>query len=241
MRQQLLLAAALVLLCGGLSRAATPTATRTATPTATRTSTPTATRTSAPTATNTPIPTATNTPAPTATTPPPTATSTAVPAATATPTPTSTAVPTATLTLAQVRTRVDNRLAAIFPTVQAKEATYQAGHSRYWQGIATTVNLPDNGGDCIPDASRKPYYQLESWADLFPGLLQGSEPAAFEIHVYDGPLGQGYVSRVWALYQGTVYTRAQNVGPETWRQYAWRAETDPNIVPQAVGGPVGVQ
>ncbi len=158
----------------------------------------------------------------------PTRTSTPTATATSTATPT----PVATLTLAQARTRVDNRLAALFPTVQAKETTYQAGHGRYWQGLATTTTFPDNGGDCIPNTSRKPYYQLESWADVFPNFFLASEPAIFQIDVYHGPLGQGYVATVWVRYLGNIYTRAQNVGAETWRTYAWRQETDPTTLPQ---------
>ena len=43
--------------------------------------------------------------------------------------------------------------------------------------------------------------------------------------VYDGPQGKGYVGTVWAAFDGSVYSRARNFGPETERTLDWRRLT----------------
>lgn len=46
-------------------------------------------------------------------------------------------------------------------------------------------------------------------------------PAAMVIDVYDGPQGKGWQATVFVRVLGTVYSRTQQVGPETWRNRAW--------------------
>lgn len=134
-------------------------------------------------------------------------------------------------TLASARAKVDTWLTNNFPTVITKQNTYFASHDRYWQGLLTcsgTNQIPNftaaSDGDSVPDnLDSKPYYESESIADIFPGFVGLPLPAAFLCDQYVGPLGVGYVVTVFVRFNGTIYTRSHNVGPETWRESAWAA------------------
>jgi len=52
-----------------------------------------------------------------------------------------------------------------------------------------------------------------------------SLPFALAVHVYNGPQGHGFVGQVWVKYEGTIYTRAKNYGPEDWRTRDWDIAT----------------
>jgi hypothetical protein len=134
-------------------------------------------------------------------------------------------------TLAEVRDAVDARLADLWTNqIVPRQNTYASNHGgRYWQGIITTnlAAMPDNlttGSilEVVPDTTRKPTDQAESWAAASINL-GATIPMALEIHAYDGPSGKGYVGIVWAKWTGTWYRRSQAFGPETWRTVAWAA------------------
>lgn len=125
-------------------------------------------------------------------------------------------------TLAQIRTAVDNKLAALWPVVQAKQATYAANHNgRFWQGLVTRSIPPADGATALPDVGQKcPTDQPDPWPSA---ILTTPMEMSLVIDVYSGPLGDGYVATVQVTVLGQTYERAAQVGPETWRQYAWRA------------------
>jgi hypothetical protein len=134
-------------------------------------------------------------------------------------------------TLVQVRNAVDVRLTTLWTnTIVPRQNAFFAARGKYWQGILTTdlLALPDNPNsgsgtvlEVAPATTRHPTDQAETWADAAI-VLGATIPMALEIHTYDGPLGKGYVGIVWAKWANTVYRRAQNNGPETWRTEAWQ-------------------
>jgi hypothetical protein len=133
--------------------------------------------------------------------------------------------------LAQVRNFVDARLTTLWTDVIVpRQDTYFANNGKFWQGIRCLDlgNLLDNPQNAlnvvlemVPDLTRKPTDQATSWAAANVNL-GATIPMALQIDVYDGPEGKGYVGQVWAKWNGTIYTRAQNHGPESWRTFAWR-------------------
>lgn len=133
-------------------------------------------------------------------------------------------------TLLQVRNAVDTRLANLWTNqVQPRQATYFAAHGHYWQGIITTplLSLLDNPSDAnptvlemVPALLNHPTDQAETWTDALI-VLGATIPMALECHTYGGPLGQGYVGIVYGKWNGNVYTRRQNFGPETYRDMPW--------------------
>lgn len=134
-------------------------------------------------------------------------------------------------TLARVRMVVDDRLQDLWQNqIVPRQDAYFATHGKYWQGLRTFLltQLPDNPADgtttvleVAPVRDSHPTDQPETWEGA--GIdLGASIPFALLMDTYGGPQGQGFVGTVWAMWDGNVYTRAQNRGPETWRTFDWR-------------------
>ena len=127
-------------------------------------------------------------------------------------------------TLQQTRTAIDDWLAARWPTVTSRQADYFASHGRYWQGLRTrTVPVQwdaQTDGSAVPDALDRAPADSPSWRSVFPEF-DAVLPAVVRCDVYDGPLGIGYVVTVEVTWNGRVFWRSQNVGPEVWRTVGW--------------------
>jgi hypothetical protein len=128
--------------------------------------------------------------------------------------------------LAQLRTRVDAWLADKWPTVVARQQNFFANRGRYWQGLKTHTIDPahtnSTEGDSIPDQlNANPTDQFENWSTVFPEWDGVAIPCAVQCDVYDGPEGKGWVATIWIRFNGTLYSRSQNVGPESHRTEAW--------------------
>lgn len=127
-------------------------------------------------------------------------------------------------TLAQIRDAADTWLAARWPTVQARQATYAANHNgRYFQGRITHGLVPVDSVDSAADRlSDHPTDQPESWSNAIAGLPV-NWPLALVMDVYRGPEGWGYCATVYVRVSanGKTYTRSQNVGSESWRTKGW--------------------
>lgn len=134
-------------------------------------------------------------------------------------------------TLARVRMYVDDRLTDLWQNqIVPRQDAYFAARGKYWQGLRTGVltALPDNTDDGRTDVREvsplvltHPTDQAETWTDA--GIDLGSSiPMVLSIDTYGGPFGDGYVGTVWAMYDGDVFTRAQNRGAEDYRTYDWR-------------------
>jgi hypothetical protein len=134
-------------------------------------------------------------------------------------------------TLVQVRNAVDARLTALWTgQVVPRQAQYASNHGgRFFQGYLTFVlsalpNNPSNASptllEVVPVLDTHPTDQAFTWLDA--GLnLEATIPMALQMDVYDGSLGKGYVGTVWGRWNGNLYTRSQNNGPEVWRSQPW--------------------
>lgn len=134
-------------------------------------------------------------------------------------------------TLAQTRTRVDNWLATHWPQFVARQENYFTNKGRYWQGLLTHTTVPPHtsgaDGDSIGDRINiHPTDQFEDWITAFPEWENVALPAAVKVDVYDGPQGKGYCATLYVRFNGVLYSRAQNVGPEAFRTYGWRVEDE---------------
>jgi hypothetical protein len=130
------------------------------------------------------------------------------------------------LTLQEARQKVDQWLAARWPTIQDRQATYLANHGRYWQGLRSNISnltYTDATDASIPadNLGSSPTDQIETWLAVFPELNGINFPAVVWIDTYNGPEGQGYVASVFICHNANCYLRSQNVGPEAWRTAAW--------------------
>lgn len=125
-------------------------------------------------------------------------------------------------TLAQIRQAVDDRLVTLWGVIQARQDNYAANHNgRYWQGLYSHSITPADGLEVVPTIGLT--CPTDQQGEPYPLAIRTALlPMALRIDVYDGPEGTGYVATVYVTVQGVTYTRAAQVGPETWRQYGWR-------------------
>ena len=120
-------------------------------------------------------------------------------------------------TLNQARTRANDWLTARWPALVNRQEAFFLAHGRYWQGLITHLVPPnhtsDSYGDSIADRlAIKPSDEAENWIDAFPALEGVNFPAALQIDVYEAPEGHGWVATIWVRFNGTIYSRSQNVG-----------------------------
>lgn len=132
-------------------------------------------------------------------------------------------------TLNQVRTRIDIWLTNKWPTVVARQQNFFTNRGKYWQGLLTHSVPPgfttSQDGDALADKlNQSPTDQFENWSAVFPEWNIELMPCAIKCDTYDGPDGKGYCVTIYVRYNGVIYSRAQNVGPESHRTYGWRAE-----------------
>lgn len=133
-------------------------------------------------------------------------------------------------TLAQVRATVDNWVDTRWPTVVARQETFFANRGRYWQGLITHSTIPTHtttvdGSSLADRLNSGPTDQNSTWANVFPEWLTDLFPAAVWVDSYKGPLGYGWTLNVLARYNGNLWRRIVNVGPETWRSMPWEQVT----------------
>jgi hypothetical protein len=124
-------------------------------------------------------------------------------------------------TAAQIKSAVDSKLAALWTTIQNKEAAYAAAHNgRFWQGLLTAFPYPADGATAFPTiGSACPTDQQgHPWPSA---ILTTPLEMAIQIDCYDGPLGQGYQATVYVTISGNTWTRTAQVGPEDWRVIGW--------------------
>lgn len=130
-------------------------------------------------------------------------------------------------TLAQARQKVDDWLALKWPDIVARQQNYFANRGQYWQGLKTHTVVPEYtnsaDGDAIADnLNAKPNDVFSNWSTAFPDWVNAPLPCAVKCDVYLDPVdGWGWVATVYVRYNGTLYSRSRNVGPQAWRTQAW--------------------
>lgn len=124
------------------------------------------------------------------------------------------------MTLQEIKDAVDTKLATLWGAVQNKEDTYFTANSRYWQGKRTHSVIPADGVETLPDiGTDAPAYQGSPYPTAIRNVAM---PMALEIHQYRTPVGEfGYQAFVYVTVLGETWARSAQVGPETWRAFAW--------------------
>ncbi len=87
-----------------------------------------------------------------------------------------------------------------------------------FQGINTPSTPPDDGASVVPDLSKKPTDQAESWADMFNipdgTALDPTWACSMQIDVYEGPLGKGWTLTARARKDTTLMSKVWSFGTE---------------------------
>lgn len=139
-------------------------------------------------------------------------------------------------TLTQARQKVDDWLALKWPDIVARQQNYFVNRGQYWQGLKTHTVVPaftsGQDGDSIADRlDAQPDDVFSNWSTAFPDWVNAPIPCAVKCDVYQDPLdGWGWVATVYVRYNGTLYSRSRNVGPQAWRTRAWAVEIE-NPIP----------
>jgi len=133
------------------------------------------------------------------------------------------------MSLATVRTKIDDWLLLRWATLVSRQDTFFTNRGKYFQGRWThTVEVTQTDaltGDTISNnLTDHPTDQAQHWQDFIGNAFNALPlPCRLRIDVYNGPLGWGWVATLQVRYNGNVYERSGNVGPETWRTEAWHA------------------
>ncbi len=111
---------------------------------------------------------------------------------------------------AGIEKQCNDTLNAVTSQLVAIQTAYANDHhGRYWQGLATPATPPKDGNKTAPDKTRKPTDQLEDWSAI---TLPATTPISVEVHVHDGPQGQGYTVFGLIDLAGRMWRRAVGVG-----------------------------
>lgn len=137
-------------------------------------------------------------------------------------------------TLNQVRTKIDDWVTGKWPTIVARQENYRTNRGTYWQGLITHSVLPtfatNASGDAAADLlNSNPTDQFSSWLNVFPEWVAELLPCAVKVDVYDGPQGAGWTLTALVIYNGDIYKRVVNVGPESSRAQAWAKYVPPTF------------
>ena len=121
---------------------------------------------------------------------------------------------------------VDIMLDGIRAEWEGLQKDYLFTYGLYFQGIQTHDVIPTLEAEAPPDKSKKPHDQPHDWNDFGLGL-PGNMPGSVALHIYNGPLGQGYMLEAKTIEAKRLQTKAEAYGPEaSWRSHGWLAWED---------------
>ena len=112
---------------------------------------------------------------------------------------------------------VDVMLDGVRSEWESLQDDYYSTYGRHFQGIQTHDVTPTLGAEAPPDKSKKPTDQPHDWNDFGLGL-PGNMPGSIALHVYDGPLGQGYSLEAKTREGLVLWRRVESYGPEAGRR-----------------------
>ena len=127
-----------------------------------------------------------------------------------------------------VKDRIDNWLAPRWSWLVGKQDDYFVSHGRYFQGLWThTAEVEQDEVDVLDEVPNnldsKPTDQTHTWRDAVGNAFDALPfPCRLRLDVYEGPQGHGWIAILEVLYQGEVYVRSKQVGPETHHTHDWR-------------------
>jgi len=99
---------------------------------------------------------------------------------------------------------------------------FSSGKSgKYAQVLPLFSTAPSDGVATLPDLKDSKPTSGVTGTDLLNALGQSAYPMSLAINVYDGPKGTGYEVVALAKFNGQLWQRVVNVGPEEYRESDW--------------------
>lgn len=117
-------------------------------------------------------------------------------------------------------TKINTLLANFKTALTSAQSNYFTAKGRYWQGLQTPLVIPTDQNELVVEKTHHPTDQVESWEDVSI-VLPASLSIALAVHVYDGPLGHGYMVIGKVKLGEQYWMRSVNMGPEVWRTHKW--------------------
>ena len=109
-------------------------------------------------------------------------------------------------------------------SIRGVQARFFVANGRYWQGLITHDRLPEDEQERVPTQyDRAPTDQpgLTWRSQGLPALFPRAYPFAIQVHVYDGPTGQGFAIELRIAMGKQVWRRVIQRGPERSREREW--------------------
>lgn len=117
--------------------------------------------------------------------------------------------------------------------LSSRQENYRGLKNQYWQGLTTHTTPPahETSGlnPTVPDRfDTHPTDQFEDWIATVPEWQFTALPCSFQVNVYDGPSGKGWVVIAAFTWNGVRWERHINIGPELHNERAWfEVQEDP--------------
>ena len=129
-------------------------------------------------------------------------------------------------TLNQIKNRVNSRALVLWNLLQTRQETYLQNNGIYWQGLITPSQLPEfsDVDDSPLDADntdKNANSHDVSWDIILPEIKNTPLSAQIRVDTYEAPNGHGYSLTLRLIYNGQVFSRTKQHGPETWRDENW--------------------
>jgi hypothetical protein len=116
---------------------------------------------------------------------------------------------------------IDQDITSLWPTISARQSVYYRMTGRYFQGLASSDTIPQDGIETLPDNYLdNPTDQSYRWNDI-KILPYTPLPYQVIIDVYDGPQGKGYVCRFRIVVDGVLWERDVNEGGQVEQDRYW--------------------
>jgi hypothetical protein len=117
------------------------------------------------------------------------------------------------MTLQEIRDEVDSRLIPMWTQIVNMQNNFLENHGRYFQGLYTHLNTPEDGADVAPDdLDSKPSDQQHTWRNVADSFFPAKMMAKLKSDAMYGVEGHGFVIYLVLKVQGKRYIRSKGYG-----------------------------
>ncbi|MBL0320274.1 MAG: hypothetical protein IPP74_13440 [Alphaproteobacteria bacterium] len=132
--------------------------------------------------------------------------------------------------LNELTEKVDHWFSGFEVEFTKKQDAFFSAHKRYWQGLSTHSEVPDQrsdrAGDTTADRLTAATTEGDKWQDFMATIGETPLAASVTCNTYKSPEGDGYEIVLFFKYEGVLYTRVINYGPERSRDKNWVIEKE---------------
>ena len=128
--------------------------------------------------------------------------------------------------LAVLQSSIDSVWASAAVALNAHQSNFLANRGNYWGVVRTHSVIPSHTlsklNSTVPDSlnigSGGDY---NNWIAIHPEWTATPLPCNVIVLAYNGPDGRGYEVVLQFIWEGNLYERHINIGPETYRNAPW--------------------